>query len=148
MLVMKDRGELTIGAKRNQLLQQAAGRYTVFIDDDDLVHQSYIDLILTEIQQAPEVDCVGIKGVITNGRDRRMNPRPFIHDLTIREWHEQGGVYYRPPNHLNPVLAIHSKTTEFPAIDFGEDKAWADALLPKLKTQRRIHEPIYFYLAA
>ena len=39
-------GGLSTGAKRNDLLNQAKGRYVVFIDADDLIAENYVEEIL------------------------------------------------------------------------------------------------------
>ncbi|MBS1586680.1 MAG: glycosyltransferase family 2 protein [Bacteroidetes bacterium] len=49
----------TTGAKRNTLLQQAKGEFIAFIDDDDMVHEKYMDLVLNCIQSNPGIDYVG-----------------------------------------------------------------------------------------
>ena len=36
----------TIGEKRNWLLEQAKGEYVVFVDDDDLVTNNYVQSIM------------------------------------------------------------------------------------------------------
>ena len=46
-----DKGELTIGAKRNQLVKRSKGEYIAFIDDDDLVSFDYVSKILKAIEK-------------------------------------------------------------------------------------------------
>ena len=45
VLVNRDNKEITSGAKANELLLAAAGKYIVFIDDDDEVADNYLSLI-------------------------------------------------------------------------------------------------------
>jgi hypothetical protein len=44
-----DNGEVSIGSKRQKLLNSAVGDYVCFVDDDDLVSEDYVDLILDKI---------------------------------------------------------------------------------------------------
>ena len=41
---------MTIGEKRNRLLSLATNDYTVFIDDDDWIHEDYVGLVHRAIQ--------------------------------------------------------------------------------------------------
>jgi glycosyltransferase involved in cell wall biosynthesis len=135
-----DNREMSVGSKRNALLKQSTGEFLVYIDDDDSIHPNYISLILEALQSNP--DCVGMTGIITfNG----TNPRKFIHSIKVNEWYESNGVYYRYPNHLNPVKRELALQVGFPECNFGEDKNYSDRLKPLLKTEVMIDTPIYFY---
>ena len=64
VLESSDNGDMLLGDKRNLLLDQATGDYVAFVDDDDMVADTYIEDILTAIdEQRP--DCVTFKGLIT-----------------------------------------------------------------------------------
>lgn len=140
ILVETDRGERSIGAKRNALLERAKGEYVAFIDDDDLVSRDYVIRILNAIQTQP--DCVGLEGVITtNGR----SPKKFIHSLQYREWFERDGVYYRNPNHLNAIKRELALKTKFAEVNHGEDSDYSRRVLEHLKTEVHLPGPIYFY---
>ena len=41
-----DKGETPTGTKRNNLIDRAAGKYIVFVDDDDTVSDYYVSEIL------------------------------------------------------------------------------------------------------
>lgn len=141
VIVNADDGQLSIGDKRNALLQAATGDYIAFIDDDDLVRTTYVQSVLAAIQTNP--DCVGIEGVITtNGNP---NGRLFIHSLRYHIWFEDNGVYYRNPNHLSPVKRELALKTGFPSINHGEDHDYSKRLLPLLNSEVYIKGPIYHY---
>ena len=139
--IESDEGQMTIGAKRNKLLNEATGEYVCFVDDDDLVSEDYVVRILQAIESGP--DCCGIQGVITF---QGQCPRVFIHSKQYTTWHEANEVYFRCPNHLNPVKRSLALETKFPESNFGEDKDYSDRLLPKLNSEFFIAGPIYFYL--
>lgn len=132
--------EYNIGTKRNKLLAMAAGKYVVYVDDDDEISPNYIALILEAIKSGP--DCIGINGKITtNGH----NERKWFISKEYKNWHERDGIYFRTPNHISPVRRELALQTGFPEISFGEDAEYSRRLLPLLKTEVIIDEPIYHY---
>ena len=135
-----DNGEKIVGTKRNDLIQRATGEYVCFIDDDDLVSKDYMAKIIAAISSLP--DCCGIEGQMrTNGR----NPRMFIHSIKYNTWYEKDGVYYRTPNHLNPIKRELAVQIPFPAKNIGEDRSYSDRIFPLLKTEQYITGVIYHY---
>lgn len=140
MLVCMDNKRKTIGAKRNDLLKAAKGDYVCYLDDDDMISPFYVSNILKAIESGP--DCVGIKGIIVLDK---KEPREFIHSLQYKEWFEKNGVYYRCPNHLNPIKREIAITVGFPSLNSGEDRDYSYNIYPLLKNEVMIEEPIYFY---
>lgn len=132
--------DYNIGVKRNKLLARARGEYVVFIDDDDEISPNYISLILDAIQTKP--DCVAINGKITT--DGKNEKKWFI-SRSYRRWFTRNGQYFRTPNHISPVRRELALKAGFPEISHGEDYAYSMRLLPLLKTETTIHEPIYHY---
>ena len=142
-----DDGTLSIGHKRNALLQRASGEYVCFIDDDDLIACDYVEKVLAAAAAGP--DCVGmhllhfVDGVLAGFT---------YHSIEYSRWHQStdrstGYIrYYRNPNHLNPVRREHALRCPFPDISRGEDHAYSMRIRPFLKTERYIVEPIYYYL--
>ena len=143
VLSLYDDKSMPVGEKRNKLVLLASGKYISFIDDDDTISDDYINKILSSINNNP--DCVGIKGVITfSGR----NPKIFIHSIKYNKYFEQNGVYYRPPNHLNPIKREIALKFKFPLKNCGEDTDWAMDICKSnvLRTEVFIDDPIYYYL--
>lgn len=137
-----DNREATVGYKRNQLLLASKGKYVCFIDDDDDVHDRYIEMIYERLLRNP--DCINLIGVMTrNGND----PRRFIHSIEYDHYFESKKVYYRPPNHLNPMRRSIAIQYLFPEKNVGEDTDWAMKIAKAklLKTEERIAEPYYYY---
>lgn len=143
-IVDTDGGEMSIGAKRNLLLSRSEADFVAFVDDDDEVSELYLQRISDALAASPDVDCIGIRGVMTtNG----MNPKPFIHSLKFNHYHERDGVLLRPPNHLNPIRRDLALKVGFPDVRVGEDMRFASrmAIEGHLKTEAFIETPIYFY---
>lgn len=142
-IIVNDEGKKwTTGYKRNFLLKQAKGKYIVFVDDDDMVSYDYVKKILKGIEDEP--DCCGIEGIVTFNGERAAN---FVHSKRYgQRWTRRKGVFYRPPNHLNPVRRSLARKAGFPNIVKREDRAYSDKLYPMLKKETLINGPIYYYL--
>lgn len=137
-----DDGKLSIGAKRNWLLQKAKGDYIAFIDSDDLVSKDYIGLIMKGVNK--DVDCCSLRGRITFDGQK---PHTFIHSNHYTEYFEEGNIFYRPPNHLNCIRTSIANRFKFPKKNHGEDTDWAMKICRSglLKTEHWIEDTIYFY---
>jgi hypothetical protein len=142
ILFFLDDREHSIGFKRNALLRQSRGLYINYIDDDDDVHEQYVKMIYEKLQSYP--DCVSLMGIITIND---TNPKTFIHSLRYRVYFQKDGVYYRPPNHLNPIKRSLASQFLFPNQSYSEDTDWAMQIAKSgiLKTEEVIKEPYYFY---
>ena len=142
--VALDDGAMPIGAKRNLLVSKANGKYCCFVDDDDMVDVSYVQQILGAIRNG-EPDCVGMCGfLVENGKHRWQ----FRHSITVSRWckDKKNHIYFRTPNHLNPIKTEIVRRHPFPEINFGEDHAFSNSIRPDLKTEVFVERPIYFYL--
>ena len=144
ILARSDRGEESVGSKRNRLVAASGGEYVCFVDDDDEVSPRYVELLYGAVAAEPAVDCVGINGTITF---RGRHPRPFEHSRRNEGYSSTGGVYRRPPYHLNPVRRSIALEYPFAEVDYSEDIDWALRLARDgaLKTERFVDEPVYVY---
>jgi len=144
VLYERDDRELSIGAKRNTLVHRACGRFVAFIDDDDDVSDDYVSSICQVIERRSDIDCIGIKGIITF---RGEHPREFTHSLRYRDYFSRGHTYFRPPYHLNPILRAIAMRFPFRSVNYSEDVDWALRLqqAAALRKEGFIEKPIYFY---
>lgn len=111
-----DNREMSIGLKREHLLQNAQGKYTSFVDDDDAITDAYIEDLVATIRGNYPV--MRIRGQIAD--------YTFTHSLSnpLDGVMAQNGVFVRPPNHLNPMLADIAKLIHFKDATYGEDLEW------------------------
>jgi hypothetical protein len=132
----------SIGDKRNDLLGLAQGKFIVFIDDDDDVDIEYISLIINTIKSNNEIDCIGMKGIITfdGGKEQK-----WVISKQYGKWFERDGVYYRTPNHISPVERSIALSKGFTNKNVGEDYDYSMAILPLLKNEVMIDKEIYHY---
>lgn len=136
--VLADAGELTVGAKRQRLLEQAEADYVCFIDDDDCISQRYVEGLLEAIETTLP-DCVSMQGV------RRQDGKPPTAMLMSRNQRRQG-VLNRPINHLCPVERSLATATGFADMDCGEDCDYADRLSPLLSTEAYANPGLVQYI--
>lgn len=146
LLSLMDCKAMSIGEKRNRLIDMASGEYIVFVDDDDNVPEYYLAEILSAIATKP--DCVGIRGIIKYEAPQEQHDTVFIHSLRYSQ-DEDVNIYAkgRPPNHLNPIKREIALQVKFPDKNWAEDKEWADRLYFKLKTEKMVDKVMYIYFA-
>ena len=144
LLVLTDNREMTIGEKRNKLVQQAKGKYCCFVDDDDGVSPDYFKEIEQVLRFFPTADCVGMSGMYyVDG----VAKKPFYHSLRYKCYREDDTAYYRPPNHLNPILTGFVRHIGFTKKNHGEDTDFAMNLhkADLLWNEASVRKPLYHY---
>jgi len=145
IIVNIDDGEKTVGQKRNEILQQAKGKFICYVDDDDKIDEEYINLILKTIEENPELDCIGFTGMYyVNGEPTML----FKHAKEYGGHYKKEGIQYRPVNHLNPVRTELAQQIGFPEKNFGEDSDYCDRLLESglVKNEVILDKVMYHYL--
>lgn len=144
VLSLCDQGTQPTGAKRNALLERATGEFVAFVDDDDEVGADYVARICEAIRRRPEIDCVGIKGIVTF---RGRHPRVFIHSIRYSAYSSARGVYTRPPYHLNPIRRSIASAYRFREVSYSEDIDWALRILKdgRLRSEEFVDAVLYHY---
>jgi hypothetical protein len=142
ILYCSDNREHSTGFKRNLLLQHSKGTYVNFVDDDDDIHANYIQMIFEKLFENP--DCVSLIGILYR---TGAYGKCFIHSIKFKSYFEKDNIYYRPPNHLNPIRRDIAIKFKFPDKCSYEDTDWAlqvgrSGLLQK---EAVIPIPYYFY---
>lgn len=141
VLYYVDKGEATIGEKRNELVAAAKGDYVCFIDDDDMVSEDYVEKVLAALSSEP--DCASLTGIIyfPNGSSKM-----FDHSIRHDGWFTgPDGNYYRTPNHLNAIKTNLVRRFPFKPVNHGEDQHFSNLIKVVLTTEARIDGEIYYY---
>jgi glycosyltransferase involved in cell wall biosynthesis len=135
------RGQPHTGEKRNELIRQAQGDYTVFVDDDDWLPDFYVSEILKAAASNP--DCITFRGWMTTDGRSRVN---FVLRMGER-YEERNGKYYRFPNHITPITRSITSKIKFSNISQGEDYLWAKEInnLGLIKSEVFIDKDMYHY---
>lgn len=141
ILCLTDNRVLTVGAKRNAVMQLARGRFVAFLDDDDRVSDDYLSRILTAVDERPDADCV-VFDVWVRGYDRvGIGPKEgalcrYGTELQHRTVPgADGGGWERKPNHLMVYRADLARSVRFPEINSGEDDLWATTVSKLIRVQ-------------
>jgi glycosyltransferase involved in cell wall biosynthesis len=155
ILGLLDNYKMTIGEKRNNLLQMSRGNFVVFIDDDDRVTSDFLEQILNSIHQNPNSDCIVYDMICTIDGCRKIISKFGIeYEYTkLAPWtkencsvkNEVPEPWFGKPSHNMVWKSSLAKSCHFPEKNVGEDFAWVAQAWPKIKTQARIDKVIYFY---
>lgn len=111
-----DNRVLSIGAKREKLLQKAHGKYMSFIDDDDDITDAYIEDLRECISGNYHV-------MQLNGK---IGDTIFTHTTRVSPGDKMATstMFQRPPNHLNPMITEATRWIHFRDATRGEDLDW------------------------
>lgn len=136
---------VSIGEKRQALLERARGHFIVYVDDDDAVAHDYVERITDALRNNPDVDCLAMRGWLsaTNGLPAKRWEISRSHE----RWSEEPSAYLRSTNHLAPVRREIALRVGFSSVSHGEDSEYARWLRPLLSTEATTGDaPIYYYL--
>lgn len=135
-----DTKEISVGEKRNILLNQSCGKYVCFIDDDDVVASNYLISIINAIQSNADV--------ITFCGDYVENNQiiPFTISMMHRGNFNHPNMFYRLPNHLCPVKREIALQSMFTDKNFGEDSDYSERINSRLTNEFHIQDKLYFYM--
>jgi len=140
IIVLTDFKDMSVGEKRNLLVQMATGDYVVFIDDDDDISDDYIITILNAAESNPCV--VSIKQFqTTEGINRTLVDFSINHGRNYNVRGERRMI----PNHTCAVRREIAKRHPFDHINLSEDHKFAVNILPELTNEVCIDKVIYFY---
>ena len=141
-----DGGELSVGKKRQRLIEAANGLYVVHIDSDDLVPNDYLERILLALESEPDV--IGFDGYMTHDGVNRENFKiskdlPYI---TIKDA-TGSNQYARFNNHLSPIKKSIALQIGFKDLKFAEDYDYALRLKESglIKKEVYINHDMYHY---
>ncbi len=137
-----DNKEISVGKKRQNLLEKAKGDYIVFIDSDDMVPYYYVQEIIEAIKLNPDcigfrIECKGTTGKTASASDK------------WNDWADNvGGFdYVRTIYHKNPVRRDIALQIGFKDMRFGEDYDYSKRLKEShlLKMEVFIDKVMYEY---
>lgn len=144
ILGLYDNRRKTLSQKRNDLMGICRGKYFVFIDDDDTVHEEYVHKICNALEQHPETDVLVYYLLYQSytGPDYLC-----YYDLSY-DRHFEGNpptACFSPPAHTHVWRKSLVADIPFPEIPYGEDCAWTAVAKHRVKNQTNIDEILYWY---
>lgn len=142
-VLVDSREGLSIGEKRQELLERARGHFVAFVDDDDGVSHDYIERVVSALKSEPNTDCASLSGTMTTAG---AVPEPFNISLANAEDCTRDGAHYRTTNHLTAVRREIALQAGFKAMSYGEDFDYARRLRTLLTKEVSTGvRPIYMY---
>ena len=139
ILISQDNKQLSVGAKRNLLIEQSKGEYITFIDDDDQVAPDYIDSLLQGIESGYDSICFKVLYNPAGGTPKLVKYSANYKDRELVTHFE------RATNHLMCTKRSIASKVKFKNISFGEDAIWAKSLVRLIKNEGQIDKVLYYY---
>lgn len=142
---ISDNKEISVGLKRQRLLEIANSNYVAFIDDDDWVSDDYLKEIINSID-TNSPDSIGFLVRCTfNGSDPIMAKASNKYD----DWAEDvdGYKYVRTPYHKTPIKRDLAVQIGFKDIRYAEDHDYSRRLKAAglIRKEDYIDAPLYYY---
>lgn len=143
VIIFRDNKEISVGKKRQLLLEAATGEYVTFIDDDDMVPAYYVSEIMTAIENEPDtigffIDC-----------DMQGEYKKAVASLRYKEWGENidGYNYVRSPYQKTPIRREIALKIGYMDKRYAEDACYSERLMKSglLKTEHFINLVMYYY---
>lgn len=146
ILILTDNQKISVGKKRDRLINLSQGKYIAFVDDDDRIAADYLPLIFDACAQNPGVDCVTFDSLVTwTGYDGFIaSKKPCSFGLK-NQFQDLPDRYLRTPNHLCAIRRELALKESHEDANWGEDRWWELNLLPHLKTEYHIDKILYYY---
>jgi glycosyltransferase involved in cell wall biosynthesis len=137
---LSDTKSMTVGEKRNHLVDTASGKYVAFVDDDDRLEPDYLKSLV--IASYVDLDVITFKvSVSINSGPAKM----CVYSKSFRKDYNTTDEYRRLPNHLMATKKELVRQVRFKETNFGEDSDYATRLKPLLKTEFAIPKVLYHY---
>ena len=140
ILTLCDTKEISVGEKRNILLNKSCGRYVCFIDDDDVIAPNYLIKIISALSS--DADVVTFCGDYMENGIRTEFSISMVH----RGNFNHPNMFYRLPNHLCPVKREIALSCQFTDKNYGEDSDYAEKINNYIKNEFHIQDKLYFYM--
>lgn len=142
VLYLGDNFSMTIGEKRNRLMEMAKGKYISYVDDDDVISPEYVRKIL----QATETNT----SVITfKGKEYLSGTYTFDFIFSRNNptnWKErEKKLHHMVPNHLCAWRRDIATREKFLSQNLREDHEWAERMIKHCQTEHFIDDYLYYY---
>jgi hypothetical protein len=150
IISQEDSKEISVGLKRQQLLERAQGIRVVGVDSDDWVHPLYVHLIMKQINLHPDVQHIGFfehcdeNGIVSLSRFSIDHPTWADGEFV---W-PVNGMQYQHERCANPksvILRDKALQIGYKDMRYGEDRIFAEEVTKILKTEIFIPAALYYY---
>ena len=134
-------GGMSIGEKRQSLLDSASGKYVCFLDDDEQIAPNYLETLMRMCNM--DVDVCTFRamvklenawGLVDMRLSYKLNDQ-FTPEHTVR----------RTPWHICPVRREFAQLYKFDDINNAEDSRWFEQVLAHCTTEAHTDKIIFQY---
>jgi len=134
-------GGLSIGKKRQKLVEQAEGKYLCFLDDDDEIAPNYVETLVRM--------CIKNKDVVTFRNFTTTDFYWTLIDMSLHHKQDEEAtperIVKRRPWHICPVRSRFAKQFQFPDINYYEDSVWVDNVFRLCRTEEHTDQILSSY---
>lgn len=133
-------GGLSIGAKRQSLLERAHGDYVCFLDDDESIAPNYLETLVRL--------CHKRQDVCTFRNLSKMANFWTVIDMGLHYPNDQASPMFmtrRKPWHICPVKREFARLYRFEDVNYGEDFGWMEKVLTHCTTEAKTDAIIHVY---
>jgi hypothetical protein len=142
ILCLVDNKKMTIGEKRQSLLNISRGKWIFFLDDDDLLSEDFFETVIP-ILNDDTID------VITFNQFCNVNGHEFIVNFSTNNPNQRYSpdlsLILRPPFHMCIWNKNITKYSKFSDINYGEDYDWCKQMYPHIKSEIHINKILHYY---
>ena len=141
---IRDNKEISVGLKRQQLLEMANGIWVSGFDSDDFPHPDYIHDIWNVLYTKPNIDHVGFLEECDIDGEMSLS----IFSIRHQQWDEnkEGYDHIRCANPKSVIRRTKALQVGYQDIRFGEDRIFSEAVTPLLESEIFIDKPLYKYI--
>lgn len=134
-------GGLSIGKKRQKLVEMASGKYLCFLDDDEIIAPNYLETLVRL--------CNEDKDVCTFRNLTKLDNFWTVVDMSLSHTENEqatpNAIVKRRPWHICPVRSEFAKRYEFEDSNYGEDWQWFERVLSHCQTEAKTDAIIHQY---
>jgi glycosyltransferase involved in cell wall biosynthesis len=172
IIILGDNKKITIGKKRDRLIQMAQGKFVVLVDDDDDVSDDYVEIVCDAIDKNPDVDVISyMQKAIIDGEewvvdfslnyDRTppleqlsyeftsgwiKNPEDPLRDIFKTDIIVGKKVCKRPPFPVCPFRTELAKQSRFIDFNSSEDTYWARKMWDLCRSEYKLNKQMHIYI--
>lgn len=139
----EDGKELSVGAKRQLLLERAKGEFVAGFDSDDWPQAYYLHDILKAIKDYPTTDHVGFLEECDINGEKSLS----IFSSSHLKWEENAHGYdhIRCANPKSVIRRSIALKVGYKDLRYGEDRIFSEAVTPLIKSEVFLDRVLYYY---
>lgn len=134
-------GGLSIGKKREALVQRAQGKYLCFLDSDEEIAGNYLQVLVKLAETRADV--------LTFKSFANLDDYWCVVDMSLQykenEETSHDKICKRPPWHICPVKSHLAKVHKFEDVNYSEDFEWMGRVLKGCSSEAKSDAVIHMY---